>query len=74
MYRILSEKNTTANTATGTTQSEAELIVSSSEDIPDYNEIPGRVLLPGSAALVPSESKIFVLDLDNEWKEWGGEA
>ena len=74
MYRILSEKNTTANTATGTTQSEAELIVSSSEDIPDYNEIPGRVLLPDSAALVPSESKIFVLDLDNEWKEWGGEA
>lgn len=52
---------------------EATLFVSSTENLPDYNDIPNTVLVPGSIAIVPSESKVYVLDLDNEWEEWNAE-
>ena len=52
---------------------EATLFVSSSENLPDYDDIPNTVLVPGSIAIVPSESKVYVLDLDNEWEEWNAE-
>lgn len=51
----------------------AELWAASAKDIPAYNGINGKVLMPGSIALVPSESKIYVLDFSNKWCEWGSE-
>lgn len=56
------------------THIEAVLFVASSETIPDYDDIPNTLLVPGSIAIVPSETKIYVLDLDNQWVEWGAEA
>lgn len=48
----------------------AELWAASVEDLPDYNSIKDRILVPGSIALIPSESKIYVLDFSNSWTEW----
>ena len=49
---------------------EAVIIASSTAALPAYNEVPGRILLPGSAAIIPSEGAIYILDTDSEWK-WG---
>ncbi|SDB55076.1 hypothetical protein SAMN02910317_02859 [Ruminococcaceae bacterium FB2012] len=49
----------------------AELIVASSEVIPYYNEVSGKTLEPGSVVIVPSESKLYILDTDFLWTEWG---
>ena len=70
MYRISQEKIISLDNANGVTTVEAAIIVSSSEALPAYNEIPGRILVPGSAAIVPSEATFFMLDFDNTWKEW----
>jgi len=72
MVRIKNEKVITISSS-GIASVDAELWASSSEDLPVYDSIAGRELVPGSIAVVPSESKIFVLDFDHEWKEWGAE-
>ena len=72
MVRIKNEKVITISSS-GIASVDAELWASSSEDLPVYDSIAGRELVPGSIAAVPSESKIFVLDFDHEWKEWGAE-
>lgn len=46
---------------------DAVIIVS---DLPDYDKVDGRVLVPGSMAFVPSTGAVHMLDFDNEWKEW----
>lgn len=46
---------------------DAVIIVS---DLPDYDKVDGRVLVPGSVAVIPSTGAIHMLDFDNEWKEW----
>ncbi|MBR4554284.1 MAG: hypothetical protein IKO27_01680 [Ruminococcus sp.] len=48
----------------------SELWVSAEEALPAYDAIEGRVLTPGSLAVIPSLSRIYVLDFDNTWKEW----
>ena len=48
----------------------AELIAASSEAIPPYNGIDGRILAAGSVAVVPSESKLYILDTDLLWTDW----
>lgn len=48
-----------------------DLVASSSETIPFYNEVADRVLVPGSVAIVPSESAIYILDTDLLWTDWG---
>jgi len=48
----------------------AELVAASSEDIPYYTEVSGRTLAPGSTAIVPSESKLYILDTDLLWTDW----
>ena len=48
----------------------AELVASSSETIPAYDGIDGRVLSAGSIAVVPSEAKLFILDADLLWTDW----
>ncbi len=70
MFRILTEKIISKNDSSGLAESEADMVVSSSGDLPGYDEVAGRILVPGSIAVVPTESKLFVLGLDNEWKEW----
>ena len=47
-----------------------ELWASSSEDVPAYDAIPGKVLAEGSVAVIVSESKFVILDFDHTWKEW----
>ena len=51
----------------------AELWAASENDLPAYDAIPDRILAEGSAAVVPGESKLYLLDFDRTWKEWGGE-
>ena len=72
MYRISQEKTISLDNANGVATVDAAIIVSSSNDLPAYNGIPGRILVPGSAAIVPSEGKLYMMDFDNTWKEWGG--
>jgi hypothetical protein len=73
MDYIISEQKFIKIDSDSVTHIEAVLFVASSETIPDYDDIPNTLLVPGSIAIVPSETKIYVLDLDNEWKEWGAE-
>ena len=58
------------NISNGLTAVRAELVASSSEKIPYYTAISGRTLAAGSVAIVPSESKIFILDTDLLWTDW----
>lgn len=71
MIRIRSEK--IEQIREGVAYVEAELWVSDSESLPDADGISGRQLMPGSIALVQSESSIYVLGFDDEWKKWGEE-
>ena len=71
-YRIMSEKIIATNPSTGVSTVEATLVVSGASALPAYNAIPGRVLAPGSAALIPSEGAFYMLDTDNTWK-WGSD-
>ena len=48
----------------------AELIAASSQNIPYYTEVSGRTLAAGSIAIVPSESKLYILDTDLLWTDW----
>lgn len=73
MYRISEEKIISLDSTAGTCSVEATLFASSAEDIPAYDDIPGRILVPGSIAIVPGSSALFVLDFDNSWAEWGAE-
>ena len=73
-YRISEQKVVSIDKATGKTVIEVVLFASSSENIPDYDDIAGNLLAAGSLAIIASESKVYVLDLDNEWKEWGAEG
>ncbi|MCR5123048.1 MAG: hypothetical protein K6B74_11580 [Ruminococcus sp.] len=67
-YSIFSEK--LVSLSDGTVSVVAELVASSSETIPYYSNISGRLLAPGSAAIVPSESAIYILDTDLLWTNW----
>lgn len=71
-YRISEEKMVSLG-ANGTPNVEVVIFASSSEDLPAYDAVSGRILVPGSLAIIPSESKVYALDLDNVWKEWGAE-
>ena len=73
MIRIKEETVISTNSTNGVATVDAVIIVSSSEDLPEYNGIPGRILVPGSAAVVPSEGVFYMMDFDNTWKEWGAE-
>jgi hypothetical protein len=68
-YSIFSEK--LVSLSAGTLSVVAELVASSSETVPYYSAISDRLLLPGSVAIVPSESAIYILDTDLLWTEWG---
>ena len=71
MIRIKSES--VESIRNGVASVDAELWVSSSADLPAADGIAGRQLVPGSIAIVQSESRIYTLGFDNEWKEWGAE-
>ena len=71
MIRIRSEKIITLSENTASV--EAEIWVEASENLPAYDGIDGRLLVPGSIAVVQAESKIYVLGFDNTWKKWGAE-
>ena len=51
----------------------AELWVSSAADLPAADGITGRVLLPGTIAVVQAESAIYIMGFDEQWKEWGAD-
>ena len=68
-YSIISERLVCLSNGTAAVVS--ELVAASSEDIPYYDEVSGKTLEPGSAAIVPSESKLYILDTDLLWTEWG---
>lgn len=72
MISIYEEKIISTD-GSGTARVADTLIVSASADLPAADGLSGRILVPGSIAVVPSESKIFVLDTDDEWKEWGAD-
>ena len=61
-YSIFNEK--LAGVSDGTFSVVAELVASSSETIPYYDTVEGRILAPGSVAIVPSETAIYILDTD----------
>lgn len=58
------------NISNGTPAVRAELVASSSENVPYYSDVSGRTLAVGSIAIVPSESKLYVLDTDLLWTDW----
>lgn len=51
----------------------AELWVNSAADLPAADGITGRVLLPGTIAVVQAESAIYIMGFDEQWKEWGAD-
>ncbi len=53
---------------------QVEIWAASVDDIPGAAAVPGEQLAPGSIAIVPSTSSIYVLDFDNVWKIWGKEG
>ncbi|MBR6101074.1 MAG: hypothetical protein IKP95_01465 [Ruminococcus sp.] len=67
-YSIYKEELITVSE--GTPNVKAELIAASSEDVPYYTAVEGRVLTVGSVAIVPSEGKIYLLDTDLLWTDW----
>ena len=70
-YSIDNEKIISMNNNMVTVR--AELWAASAQDIPDYDGIEGRILVPGSIAIVPTEGKFYVLGFTNLWSEWGSE-
>lgn len=69
-YRLSDQKFISLD-SDGLSHVEAVIWVASSEDVLAYDGISGYVLEPGSATVIPSESRLLLLDLDNTWKEWG---
>ena len=67
-YEIYKEQM--LNISNGVPTVRAELIASASEDIPCYSDVSGRTLAVGSVAVVPSESKLYILDTDKLWTDW----
>ncbi len=63
-------KETLTSLSDGSVSVLAELIASSSETIPYYSDVSDRLLAPGSIAIVPSESAIYILDVDLLWTDW----
>ena len=59
------------NISDGTARVRAELIASSSEKVPYFTDPGGRMLSAGSVALVPSEGRVYILDTDLLWTDWG---
>lgn len=72
MYSIDSEKIISIG-SDGTATVRAEIWAASTQDVPAYDAIAGKVLAEGSTVIIPSESKILILDFDHNWKEWGAE-
>ena len=68
-YSIFNER--LLSLSNGTVSVVVELVAASSEDIPLFDAIDKRVLMPGSFAIVPSEKKLYILDADQLWTEWG---
>ena len=52
----------------GNSTVEVQLYVKNSSYLPAYDELTGRIILPGSTATSIDDEKIYVLDIDNEWK------
>ena len=71
-YTIDNERLLSLDKATGKAKVRADIWAASSEVLPAYDAIEGRILVTGSLAVVPGEGKTYILDLDNEWKEWNG--
>lgn len=67
-YTIFNERF--AGISEGTCSVVAELVATASENIPYYSDIEGKLLVPGSVAIVPSESAIYILDADLLWTNW----
>lgn len=67
-YSIFNER--LSELSNGTASVIAELVAASSEDIPSPDAVSGRLLKPGSTAIVPSEMKVYILDADGLWTDW----
>lgn len=67
------DKETVVSIDSGIVSVRAELWAESASDIPAYDAVEGRILLPGSIAIVPAEGKFYVLSFANVWAEWGTE-
>ena len=67
-YSIFNER--LSELSNGTASVIAELVAASSEDIPSPDAVSGRLLNPGSTAIVPSEMKVYILDADGLWTDW----
>lgn len=51
------------------------IYAASAVDIPSYDDFVAtekKQLAPGSVAVIPSTSAVYMLDFDNEWKVFGG--
>jgi hypothetical protein len=68
MYRISNERLVSRSGSTLTV--EAELIVDASTNIPAYDAITDRILVPGSIAIIPDESSYYMLNFSNQWVKW----
>lgn len=68
MYRITSEEIFEINGAYLSV--EASLYVDTVANLPAYNAITLRTLLPGSTAVVIDTSEVYILDFNNTWKKW----
>ena len=52
----------------GNSAVEVQLYVKNSSYLPAYDELTGRIILAGSTATSIDDEKIYMLDVDNEWK------
>lgn len=64
----------TVKIADGKTYIRVTIWARSLQDVPAYDDFSDIILAPGSVAIIPSTSSIYVLDFDNVWKIWGKEG
>lgn len=68
MYRI--SKEYYVGTDSGNTLVELELICDTASNLPAYNSIANKIIVPGSIALIPNESSYYMLNFNNIWVKW----
>ena len=68
MYRIVKEYY--AGTDSGNTLVEVEIVCDTVANLPAYNSIANKIIVPGSIAIIPDDSDYYMLNFSNTWVKW----
>lgn len=68
MYRIY--KECYVGTDSGNTLVEVEMVCDAAANLPAYDSIANKIIVPGSIAIIPDESGYYMLNFSNTWVKW----